>query len=376
MLVGTQPNVAQVTNSAGTATVPAGIRIFQSGSNWCVSDQIWAFLNGSLSKTTYSCATATLLTVNGVGAAVFTLSSSSESAYLNQTGGIVGFHPASNSISSGELWSITPTVPSGLTFNTSTGTLSGAPVAILATTVYTVRETDVSNNLFSTQTFTLTVLPALPPYTWTANLSSSHDWSGVASSSDGTHLAAVGNYSDYIWTSTNSGVTWQAQLGSSALTWNAIASSSDGSKLIAVAYANYIWTSADSGATWVDQVAAGSRNWAGITSSADGTKLAATAQVGDIYTSYNSGVTWVDQVASGSRNWSGIASSSDGTKLIAGELYGGNLWTSTDSGVTWVDQVATGNGYWHAVASSSDGTHLVAGDGYNAGDVWTGVLIS
>jgi len=77
-----------------------------------------------------------------------------------------------------------------------------------------------------------------------------------------------------------------------------------------------------------------------------------------------------------SRNWSGIASSSDGTKLIAGEIYGGNLWTSTDSGVTWVDQVATGNGYWHAVASSSDGTHLVAGDGYNAGDVWTGVLIS
>ena len=57
--------------------------------------------------------------------------------------------------------------------------------------------------------------------------------------------------------------------------WQSIASSSDGTKLAAVVSGGFIYTSSDSGATWTERTAAGSRNWSSIASSSDGTKLAA-----------------------------------------------------------------------------------------------------
>jgi hypothetical protein len=61
-------------------------------------------------------------------------------------------------------------------------------------------------------------------------------------------------------------------------------SSSDGSKLAAAADGNYIYTSTDSGVTWTAQTAAGSRHWSSIASSSDGSKLAGAADSDDIYT--------------------------------------------------------------------------------------------
>ncbi|MFZ2151988.1 MAG: hypothetical protein WAV09_02675 [Minisyncoccia bacterium] len=97
--------------------------------------------------------------------------------------------------------------------------------------------------------------------------------------------------------------TWTPQTGSGARTyWYSIASSSDGTKLVAGRAPGYLYTSTDSGVTWAEQTGAGSRTWYSVTSSSDGTKLAAAAYGGYIYTSTDSGATWVEQTSAGSRD--------------------------------------------------------------------------
>ncbi len=116
------------------------------------------------------------------------------------------------------------------------------------------------------------------------------------------------------WTWTEREV--QGTFGGSS--WYSIASSSDGTKLAAVVMGGYIYTSTDGGATWTEQTSSGSRQWYSIASSSDGTKLAAVVVGGYIYTSIDGGATWTEQTSSGSRWWYSIASSSDGNKLVAG----------------------------------------------------------
>jgi hypothetical protein len=222
------------------------------------------------------------------------------------------------------------------------------------------------------------------PWTDQSNAGWQH-WRSIASSADGTHLAAcTGTYYGDIWTSTNSGATWIDQTASGGpqnQNWQSIASSADGTHLAAVVSGGDIWTSANSGATWIDQTPTGSahnRYWQSIASSADGTHLAAVVYSGDIWTSANSGATWIDQtptgIAANNKNWESIASNSDGTHLAA-VVYSGDIWTSTNSGATWIDQTPTGSAlyqYWLSIASSADGTHLAAVEYY--GDIWTGVV--
>ena len=102
---------------------------------------------------------------------------------------------------------------------------------------------------------------------------------------------------------------WVQTSAPSSLSWQAIASSTDGSKLAAVVNGGGIYTSVDRGITWV-QTLAPSNYWNSIASSADGSKLAAVVNNGNIYISGNSGVTWVETSAP-SNNWNGITSSAD-----------------------------------------------------------------
>jgi photosystem II stability/assembly factor-like uncharacterized protein len=202
-------------------------------------------------------------------------------------------------------------------------------------------------------------------YTWTQatdkyNMTGDYMfWSSIASSSDGTKLAAV-TVTGSIYTSTDSGATWTEQMAAGSRDWSSIASSSDGTKLAAAVDGGSIYTSTDSGATWTEQTAAGSRDWQSIASSSDGTKLAAVVEHSSIYTSTDSGATWTERTDAGERYWKSIASSSDGTKLTAVTAYGGSIYTSTDSGATWTEQTAAGSRYWSSIASSSDGTKLAA----------------
>ena len=76
--------------------------------------------------------------------------------------------------------------------------------------------------------------------TWTAR-DTGRNWTSVASSSDGTVLAAtVGGTSGGIYTSTDSGLSWT--LRASGLDLRSVAMSSDGSKIVTAAYGGKIYT--------------------------------------------------------------------------------------------------------------------------------------
>jgi len=187
--------------------------------------------------------------------------------------------------------------------------------------------------------------------TWTPQISLGIKfWRGVASSANGTKIVAVdsGYYGDYtsgqlvqhsdgyIYISGDSGSTWASSTGAGFRRWWGVASSDDGTKLAAVAWGGYIYTSTTSGATWATSTASGSRNWAGITSSADGSRLAAVVNSGSIYVSTDGGNTWEEQPDTSTspltllNYWSGITSSADGKNFAAVAAgYSGYLYLSS-----------------------------------------------
>lgn len=191
--------------------------------------------------------------------------------------------------------------------------------------------------------------------TWTQTSAPSNFWSAVASSADGTKLAAAAS-GDGIYTSVNSGTTW-TETAAPTGNWSALASSADGVKLVAALAGDAIYISADSGQTWTPTSVPAEKNWNAIASSADGAKLVATISGEGIYVSTNSGDTWT-LTSAPSAGWSTIASSADGKKLVAG-IYGDGIYTSTNSGDTWTLTTAPSSG-WSSIASSADGTKLAA----------------
>jgi len=220
--------------------------------------------------------------------------------------------------------------------------------------------------------------------TWTPTAAPENGWTAVASSADGTKLAAasylvapwsiVGD--GWIYTSTDSGAT-RAPTGAPAKGWWAAASSADGTRLVAATASSstvangLVYVSGDAGVTWT-RTSAPSNVWTTIASSADGTKLAAAARnylaPGGIYTSTDSGGTWVRTCAPTNFFWYAIASSADGTKLVAA-ANDGPIYTSCDSGRTWVQTSSPTSFAWNSVASSADGTRLVA-----AANEWEGYI--
>jgi photosystem II stability/assembly factor-like uncharacterized protein len=186
---------------------------------------------------------------------------------------------------------------------------------------------------------------------------SSGDWIAVASSTDGTKLVAADSYG-YLYTSTTTGKSWIRRDSAGVRNWNTVASSADGTKLVAAEWNGYIYTSSDSGATWTLRTSAGTASWYAATLSADGTKIAvAPTNYGYIYTSSDSGATWTERTGTGQRSWRSVASNTDGTKLVAVASQS-RIYTSTDSGVTW--QRASVYKDWSALASSADGTRVFA----------------
>jgi hypothetical protein len=88
-----------------------------------------------------------------------------------------------------------------------------------------------------------------------------------------------------IYLSANSGTSWTAA-NVPSLRWGGIASSSDGTRLAAAAWQGSIYVSADSGQTW-SRANAPTQQWQTVSSSADGIKLAAgiyDTSTGGIYT--------------------------------------------------------------------------------------------
>ena len=202
---------------------------------------------------------------------------------------------------------------------------------------------------------------------WTRTGAPTNRWVFVASSSDGSKLAALLSGEGGIYVSTNSGATWSLSGAPVTIGFNAVASSLDGSKLVAVG--SGIYTSTNGGATWVSRT--NLLNLESVASSADGVKLVTAAWgPGFVYTSTNSGVTW-QKTSAPANYWTSVASSADGSKLAVG--YGSLIYTSTDSGTTWnLKLTVTSSATAVSVASSADGNTLAwaTGGGNSAGGIF------
>ena len=85
-------------------------------------------------------------------------------------------------------YSVSPSLPTGLSFNASTGAISGTPTASSAAASYTVTVTD-SNGATATASFSLTVSPATSVLSWSTPASVIY---GTALSA--TQLNATANY--------------------------------------------------------------------------------------------------------------------------------------------------------------------------------------
>ena len=94
-----------------------------------------------------------------LAAPAFTLSSSSQSVLVNNAITTVTNTSTGGAIAS---YAISPAAPAGLTFNTSTGQLSGTPTSTQSATNYTITATNAAGS--ATQTFTLTVTTAAPAF--------------------------------------------------------------------------------------------------------------------------------------------------------------------------------------------------------------------
>jgi hypothetical protein len=94
-----------------------------------------------------------------LAAPAFTLSSSSQSVLVNNAITTVTNTSTGGAISS---YAISPAAPSGLSFSTTTGQLSGTPTSTQSATAYTITATNAAGS--ATQTFTLTVTTAAPAF--------------------------------------------------------------------------------------------------------------------------------------------------------------------------------------------------------------------
>jgi hypothetical protein len=270
----------------------------------------------------------------------------------------------------------------------------------------------------------------LNPYQAPSGTAANQNWWFVASSANGEKLAAVGNSFQplhpvgataigTVWISADAGLTWTERTQPGNRPWVSIASSPDGTKLAAVAIGTGIWTSKDSGQTWTEDsligiVDSAATEFVSIAMSADGTRMvAATVDTpepfdntlpsngqipgnGRIYTyvqvgpDFGSGKWTLQNGADTTHQWRGVAMSANGTTVIAAAYRDdGNLaegvYISQDSGVTWTLSFAPPNDPTvgrsaYRVAISADGTRMIMAERFgrvyisnNSVSSWTAV---
>ncbi len=185
--------------------------------------------------------------------------------------------------------------------------------------------------------------------------------SSVASSADGVTLVAASSFGDPIsspkpllYVSANSGTSWSIATNSASdgQFWLSVASSGDGTKMAASTLTGGFFASANSGTAWSSNTVA---PFSSLAMSADGNRFAGTSPIGLFY-SVNAGATWAPQL-SGPAITNRIACSTNGIVLFG--LGRTNIYSSFNGGTTWTTNTAPRTN-WTAIAVSKDGLRAVA----------------
>jgi predicted acyltransferase (DUF342 family)/transcriptional antiterminator Rof (Rho-off) len=223
---------------------------------------------------------------------------------------------------------------------------------------------------------------------WTL-LSSSKSYRGVAMSANGQYqLACV--YAEYLYLSTNHGISWTAVATDTPRNWTAAAMSANGKYQSAALYSGTnvdrtVYYSSNYGVTWAAATGTStSPNCQSIAMSSTGKYQVMADYINGVYVSYNYGEAWF--VKSSGGNYQGVACSATGKFMLATKI-GTGLYYSNDYGNTWSTiSTSIAPGGQHAfVAMSSNGKYCSyttqnnsSGTGYiyrssNYGSTWTAV---
>ena len=227
---------------------------------------------------------------------------------------------------------------------------------------------------------------------WQQGTVSGTQWYSLAAAADGARMYAVGGSG--IFSSTDSGQTWNGPISALTGSWNTVATSADGNTVIVGVPAKAIQVSSDAGATWAAVASVLASNIIAVACSADGTKAIASVKGGLVYTNNSLGVwssigagagTWIALAFAGNGNnfaaantagvvytkasgavtvaagakFTGVVASADGSRLAVCASPGG-IYTSTNSGTNWSSSAAPSSN-WNCLAASADCIRLVAG---------------
>ncbi|CAN2227354.1 Sialidase_non-viral domain containing protein [Candidatus Nanopelagicaceae bacterium] len=221
-----------------------------------------------------------------------------------------------------------------------------------------------------------TAIASAPPtgaFTKFAGITDAAYWRGLASSSDGSRIAAISTVGQ-LWTSTNSGTTWESHTALSTIgtsTWQNIVTNASGETLTVASGNGSVYSSGDFGTTWTATNLTGpSGALYGVTTSADG-KILAVCDLNSnkVLVSTNAGLSWSDEGPSGTvtGNFRNVVLSGDGLTLAA-IASGGNIWTAKYSPTTtpkwtWRDTgISAGSApaAWRGLSISSNGNFIAA----------------
>jgi uncharacterized repeat protein (TIGR02543 family) len=211
----------------------------------------------------------------------------------------------------------------------------------------------------------------------------SANWRGVAMSSDGSKMYGVVNATTGtrgIYKSTDHGATWSQVGGTTGRTYYGVASSSDGTTIAAIVSGTNggIYVSTDSGTTWTMLLSTSTGSWRGIAISGDGNTITGAIQAGTypncgIWVSTNKGTSW-SQTDTGTVSYRCLAMSSDGSKVGVGikGTTGGYVSFSLNYGANWYQRTYTGMLVWTGIAASSDGSkfYVCNSSGGSGGSIW------
>jgi photosystem II stability/assembly factor-like uncharacterized protein len=238
----------------------------------------------------------------------------------------------------------------------------------LSTIVCLVWTSTGGNNIYSLWKTTnlgttWTTFDVMPGGGYIRNMAASYDLKYVIMAVNG----------DYVYTSTNSGTTYTRQTSMGIGNWGSVATSQDGTVLAAVNINSSIWVSTNSGGTW--QQTAGGQIFICCVSST-GQPMYYIFNSGQIYKSTDRGSTWTTMSNSPFVYWQSLSISSNGNILLGGSR-GSSIYFSTDAGNTWktVTGVTTGSRVRSTYMSSS-GVYMIVGSdsgtwlSTNTGSTW------
>ena len=234
---------------------------------------------------------------------------------------------------------------------------------------------------------------------YTAGVSTTANWTSIASSADGLVLAACGTLAvEGAWVGVFSSGLWtweQVNSVGNIYTWSSIAISADGKRMATCeasgTYGGYTaeYTGSFPTGSWSLPIQfptsiMRTTSWSSICSDSTGTKLgiiSTSAQL--VYTGVLVGSTWTwtDSSPTTAQSWSSIASSTNGNRLALcsnGGSSSSGIWIGAFSSGSWSwAEINAPPGAiaftWTSVSLSADGTRIVICDGGSSFDSYTGV---